>query len=553
LKYPGGTTATYGFDYADRPKSVNWGSSQIVSSATYEPFGPIASIVFGNGTTQALSYNQRYQPTENKLTGGTTIADYLYAEDGVGNITQITDNVNAGYDRSFGPYDDLNRLTTANSGASLWGTASGNGYTYDKMGNILSITLGTAHTATFSYSGTLPKLTSVTDSTQNGGAAQTITYDLVGNEPGIGAHTYTYSARNLLATGDGFTYTYDSRGVRTTTSGSPGTRYSLYNSDLSLLSESSLTSNSMIYNYVWFAGRPIAQVNTSGGTSIYSNFTDHLGTPEIQTNSSGAVNWQAEYEPYGRVFALRAGDVHQPLRLPGQVAEQFDTGANGTTPKSYNLFRWNHFSWSRFTQIDLLQELPTAIVPTSNEYSYADGRPDVGTDPYGLWNVWNPATWGVTGGNYSLLDSLNPYGESASWSGWFPPYNWKLTGEADAAFLDGVNPFGKPLLGMGLYDPCDTSLQISQNTGRWSRNIELSLAPLGLLGYAEKLPFLGRASLLFGKGGLLNNNDLFRVGWGYKYGYGSVFRAVVGGNETPLGQFIRDLLPPTLSHFDFYY
>ena len=57
----------------------------------------------------------------------------------------------------------------------------------------------------------------------------------------------------------------------------------------------------------------------------------------MQTDSNGAPYWRAEYEPYGAVFSLRAADQHQPLRLPGQEAEQFNLGANGLTTKSYNI------------------------------------------------------------------------------------------------------------------------------------------------------------------------------------------------------------------------
>jgi len=392
LTYSNGTIATYGFDWADRADSVSYGSSQIISSAAYEPFGPLASLTFGNGTSQTISYNQRYQPTENKLKhSSTTIADLLYAEDGVGNITQIHDSLNSAYNRDFGPYDDLNRLTTANSGASLWGSATGNGYTYDNMGNIKAIQLGTAHTASLSYSTTLPKLTSVTDNTQNGGVAQSISYDAAGNQTAVGGNTYSYTPRNLLAAAGGLIYAYDNRDLRVKTIGVAGTRFSLYNRESYLLSESSLTSPGMVYYYVWLAGRPVAEVNTSNGSTIYYNFTDYMGTPEIQTSSTGSINWQAEYEPYGRVFALRSNDVHQPLRLPGQVAEQFDTGANGATTHSYNTHRWYQPSWGNYTQAD-----PVGLLGGVNPYRYSGDNPLVLSDWLGLaagdWNDPN-ATW----------------------------------------------------------------------------------------------------------------------------------------------------------------
>jgi hypothetical protein len=49
------------------------------------------------------------------------IASYTYGYDPASNITGITDNVDAAYNRQFG-YDDLGRLTTTSTGAMLWGT-----------------------------------------------------------------------------------------------------------------------------------------------------------------------------------------------------------------------------------------------------------------------------------------------------------------------------------------------------------------------------------------------------------------------------------------------
>jgi len=105
INYPSGLTAQYGFDLANHLTSVNAGSFTIVSSATYLPFGPLTRMTFGNGTVRTVAYDNRYRVT---------------------------------YNRDFA-YDDLNRLTTANSGASLWGHGS---YTYDAMGNMLTLDLG---------------------------------------------------------------------------------------------------------------------------------------------------------------------------------------------------------------------------------------------------------------------------------------------------------------------------------------------------------------------------------------------------------------------------
>ncbi len=51
IGYPSGLVAQTSFDFADRPYSLSTGSTSIVSAATYLPFGPLTSVVFGNGTT----------------------------------------------------------------------------------------------------------------------------------------------------------------------------------------------------------------------------------------------------------------------------------------------------------------------------------------------------------------------------------------------------------------------------------------------------------------------------------------------------------------------
>jgi RHS repeat-associated protein len=208
LTYPSGLVAQYTSDFADRPYSLVAGTTTIVSSAAYLPFGPLTALVFGNGMTRSVTYDARYRTLENKFTSASgTIADYNYAEDNAGNVTQIHDATNGAYNRDFG-YDDLNRLTTANSGASLWGAGS---YSYDSMGNMLSSTLGSWRTTASAYSGTTPKLSSVVEN----GTARGVVYDAAGNETTVGTSAYAYTPRNSLASADTSSYAYDGRGLLT--------------------------------------------------------------------------------------------------------------------------------------------------------------------------------------------------------------------------------------------------------------------------------------------------------------------------------------------------
>lgn len=375
---PAKDVLTYGFDFAGRPLSLNRGSAPIVSAATYLPFGPLKSLTYGNLLTRTNTYDERYRMRTNRLSAATDLVSYSYGYDNSGNITSITDVLNAAYNRTFS-YDDLHRLTVANSGASLWGSGS---YTYDAMGNVRTLGLGASRNATFNYSGTTPKLASAVEN----GTSRAVTYDVVGNETTVGADTFAYTVRNSLSSGNTITYAYDGRGVRVSTTRpakrNTTTRHYLYTPELNLLAETAeaAASPALAHQYLWFAGTPIAQVNVSANTVTYT-FTDHLGTPLALTDAGGAIVWRAEHDPYGRIFTLRSGSGrHQPLRFPGQEAEQLDdTQVNGLTERSYNIFRWYRGAWGRYSQRD-----PLGLSAGVNLYIYALNRPLTLVDPRGL-------------------------------------------------------------------------------------------------------------------------------------------------------------------------
>jgi RHS repeat-associated protein len=356
-----------------------------VTSATYEPFGPIDRIAYGNGTTQTIAWNTRYLPTRNLLAATATLAEYTYSEDKAGNVLAIADNVNAGYDRTF-QFDDLNRLTSADSGTSLWGTATGNGYTYDAMGDVKTLQLGATRKDAFTYrkgtgpSAGLPEILSV----DQNGTSLSVSYDAAGNELGDGTSTFSYSPRELLGSDSRFVgaYYYDGfrQRVATTLAAGSDRRDSFFDRSRNLLAETAeFTSGTpaIAYKYVWLGDRPVAQVDAAG---THWTFTDHLGTPLAQTGAGATITWQAEYEPYGQTVAVRVGStLHQPLRFPGQSSEQFDSGANGLTERSFNNARWYRPGWGRYTQAD-----PAGTRISEDLYAYADDRPLNWDDPSGL-------------------------------------------------------------------------------------------------------------------------------------------------------------------------
>jgi RHS repeat-associated protein len=168
-------------------------------------------------------------------------------------------------------------------------------------------------------------------------------------------------------------------------------QYFLYTPEMHLLAESELTAASrpaIANEFVWFNDHPLAQIDAIG--IVAWTFTDHLGTPVLQTSAQQGVVWRAEYEPYVSVYTLRSYDRHQPLRLPGQEAEQLGLGANGVTERSYNIYRWYKSGIGRYTQPDPFDAVAAAhsgrimLIP-DNRYGYAAQSPAMAVDPVGLF------------------------------------------------------------------------------------------------------------------------------------------------------------------------
>ena len=159
IGYPGGVTATYGYDFADRPSSLAVTNppnpaQTVVSAVSYKPFGPLKGLTLGNGLVETRSFDQRYSPTG--ITAG-SLLNWTYTTDGEGNPTAITDLLNAANSRTFAYQPDQYFLTCAAGpwsppGASCTGSPAGQPllWTYDRIGNRLSETRAGA-TDAYSY------------------------------------------------------------------------------------------------------------------------------------------------------------------------------------------------------------------------------------------------------------------------------------------------------------------------------------------------------------------------------------------------------------------
>jgi RHS repeat-associated protein len=155
-------------------------------------------------------------------------------------------------------------------------------------------------------------------------------------------------------------YTYDGFGQRLlkTISGTSSNIYQ-YGQDGMLLEETD-QSGAAQADYIYLNGRPIADLAPSTGT-FYSLQDDMLGTPQLATDSSQNIQWQASYEPFGQTSSV-SGTITQNLRLPGQYYD-LESGWN------HNGFRDYIPDLGRYAEPD-----PLALRGKASFYSPRDGH-----------------------------------------------------------------------------------------------------------------------------------------------------------------------------------
>src|SRR5690606_5748318 len=105
--------------------------TNLATSITYLPFGPMNALTYGNSLTLSAAFDQDYNPTNRTISGG--IANWTYTTDDNGNVTQAGAS-------TYG-YDALNRVNAENPGSAI-------SYTYDATSNRLTKVLGGTTTTT---------------------------------------------------------------------------------------------------------------------------------------------------------------------------------------------------------------------------------------------------------------------------------------------------------------------------------------------------------------------------------------------------------------------
>jgi RHS repeat-associated protein len=248
--------------------------------------------------------------------------------------------------------------------------------------------------------------------------------------------------------------------------GAVGTRF-VYAPSGELLYEIDTTGKQR--HYIWFEGRLIAlNTNATSHANTYFVKTDHLARPYRITNTSGATVWSATLRVFDRV--AQPGDSIGGFNLgfPGQYYDS-ESGLWQNWHRTYDA------SVGRYTQSD-----PIGLAGGINTYAYVGGNPVSGVDPYGLFDITDPADWPTI--PQGVADAVTGFGDGV--------FNAITLGQGNLqdvrdalGIQDGV-------------DPCSAAYKASKVVGQ----IEGSLALGGSV-----------ASKAFKPGGWTNSNRYLRI------------------------------------------
>jgi RHS repeat-associated protein len=398
LRHADGTRLTYTFGTDGRVNTVNAQNGTfvhpLVTGVGYEPGGVATRIDLGNGAQIAREYDSRVRPTLLALSTPFGMGQNLdIAYDGVGNVESMTDAFGTGT-ASF-VYDDLYRLVEA-SGARYGGhTAS---YRYDRLGNLILKTFSDPSSpldvGALAYDD--PRRAHAVTSV----GSEVFSYDLAGNLESDATNAYSWTPHSMLdtvtdaATGAEIVdYGYDDRARRVVSERASGEDvFRLPDADAEYRWDGIGTPS--LEKYVAVAGMTVAKIDgritaaTVAARVVYFA-SDHLGSPSLVMNGSGAVIERWDSHPFGEEnrLALDAAGLGADYRDPADpttaLTRRFQGRDLGAETGDYDFgARTYRPSLGRFLSPDSV--VPSAFDSQSwNRYSFVFNNPLRWVDPSG--------------------------------------------------------------------------------------------------------------------------------------------------------------------------
>ena len=247
MTYPSGRRIDYVRDALGRISQINTSmgstAAPLVTNITYQPFGPVQSVTFGNGRSQTRTYDTQGRLSSFSLPTQTMAVSY----DAASRITGIADAANLASGTTYG-YDALDRLTNVGT------PAAAQTYKYDEVGNRIQKVNNSAATA-YTYGTTNNRLTQV--------GAQPIATDINGSITGKGNATFNYDARGRMVSANTaiglVKYIINSMGQRVSKTTPTYTKIFHYDTTGKLIAEATIAGGTTTtQEYVYLGDMPVA-------------------------------------------------------------------------------------------------------------------------------------------------------------------------------------------------------------------------------------------------------------------------------------------------------
>lgn len=392
-KYPSGRVVKNVLDndgdlsIVQSKKNANSGYWNYAKNFTYTAAGAVSSMQLGNGKWESTQFNSRLQPTQSALGTIQNGTDKLKLDFSYGTtqnngnvisqtITVPTETRGGTTHNGFTAtqnylYDSLNRLSQAAeavtpNGQPLYNSWSQT-FTYDRYGN------RRFNTADPNYTTTLPAGCQVAVCNPQ---IDPQTNKLIG---------YTFdNAGNTTVDAEGRTFTYDAKNKQTKVVNAQQQTVGeyFYDGDGNRVKKK---VDDEVTIFVYNAGgQLVAEYATQIITTPQMSYltADHLGSPRINTDASGAVIARHDYHPFGEEIAIARTSYGSD-----NVRQQFTSyERDNETNLDFAQARMFGSSVGRFTSPDPLLSSGRIDDPqTWNRYAYVLNNPLYYIDPDGLY------------------------------------------------------------------------------------------------------------------------------------------------------------------------
>jgi RHS repeat-associated protein len=303
----------------------------------------------------------------------------------VGNVKTIADGKAGPQTQSFN-YDELDRLINAQATGGSYGAYSLEQYGYTntggKIGNLTSKGTSNYTDGTQSSScsdGALGKAHAVVTAGSN-----TYCYDRNGNmvRRTVGsAYNLSYDAENRLtgisgAASASFYYDADGNRVKATVNGATTAYVGNYFEWVG--------STSTMVKYYYADGQRVAMRQKNASTNVLSFLlSDHLGSTAVTANSGGAKVAELRYKAWGETRPSGYAESATPTTYRF-TSQRLESGVDSVAGLYYYNARWYDPYLNRWLSPDTI--VPQPGNPQSlNRYSYVLNNPVKYTDPTGHW------------------------------------------------------------------------------------------------------------------------------------------------------------------------